>query len=239
MELRHLRYFVAVAERGSFSAASRSLHVSQSAVSEQMANLEEEIGVPLFDRSGRKPELSPAGESFLKQARDVRAAADDAVRIARRIHRGELGTLRIGFFAGGMGPDFPHLIQAFRKQSPDVELSLVEMTPLQQWEALVQGRLDLGFTRRLEPEYRSELRSVVLHHDPMMALLPKHHRAAPGPINLRDLSNERFVLSSRETSPAVFDKAIELCSEAGFSPKIASISSMWSSVVLMVQAGEG
>jgi len=72
-----------------------------------------------------------------------------------------------------------------------------------------------------------------------MVILPKHHRVAPGPVDLRDLAGEQFVLSSRETSPAVFDKAIELCSEAGFSPRIASISSVWSSVVLMVRAGEG
>lgn len=239
MELRHLRYFVAVAQKGSFSAASRTMHVAQSAVSEQVANLEEEIGVPLLDRSNRKPALTAAGKAFFDEASRLLAAAENAVLQARRVHRGEVGTLRIGFFAGVMGVDFPHLIQDFRKQFPDVRLSLLEMTPKRQWEALVNGQLDVGFTRRLEPEYRAELRSVVLHHDPMMVILPKHHPAAPGPIDLRDLSNERFVLSSRETSPAVFDKAIELCSEAGFSPHIASISSVWSSVALMVQAGEG
>lgn len=239
MELRHLRYFVTVAEKGSFSSASRSLRVAQSAISEQLANLEREIGVPLFTRSPRKTCVTPAGTAFLEEARRILAAADQAADLARRVHGGQVGALRIGFFAGGIGVDFPQLIQTFRKQFPDVQLSLVEMTSTQQWAALAEGRIDVAFTRRLEPEYRRELRSVVIQHDPIMAILPKDHPAAPGPVNLRDLAGERFVLSSRETSPAVFDKAIELCSEAGFSPRIVSLSTVWSSVVLMVLAGEG
>jgi DNA-binding transcriptional LysR family regulator len=239
MELRHLRYFVNVAEQGSFSGASRILRVAQSAISEQLANLEQEIGVALFSRSSRKTTLTSAGSAFLEEARRTLTAAEQAIDRAQRVDRGQAGMLRIGFFAGGIGVNFPHLIQAFRKQAPDVQLSLAEMSPSRQWDALVEGKIDIGFTRRLEPEYRRELRSVVMQQDPIMAVLPKHHRAAPGPVDLRDLAHEPFVLSSRETSPAVFDKAIELCSEAGFSPRIASISSVWSSVVLMVQAGEG
>jgi len=120
-----------------------------------------------------------------------------------------------------------------------VQLSLVEMTSTHQWEALVKGDIDVGFTRRIEPEFRSDLRSELVQQDPIVAILPKDHPAAPGPVDLRDLANDPFVLSAREVSPAVFDKVIELCSEAGFSPRIASISSVWASVVLMVQAGEG
>jgi DNA-binding transcriptional LysR family regulator len=239
MELRHLRYFVEVAERGTFGAASRSLHVAQSAISEQIADLEQELGAPLLKRTARKPLLTAAGSAFLAESRRILAEVDGAADLVRRIHRGQAGSLRIGFFAGGMGIDLPRLIRRFREQFPAVQLSLLEMTSTQQWQALAQGRIDIAFTRRLEPEYRPELRSVVLKHDPMMAILPKGHRAAPGPVDIRDLANESFVLSSREVSPAVFDKVIELCSEAGFSPRIASISSVWSSVVLMVQAGVG
>jgi DNA-binding transcriptional LysR family regulator len=239
MELRHLRYLVAVADQGSYTAASRSLRVAQSAISEQLADLEQEVGVPLFTRSGRKTALTAAGSAFVEEARRTLAAAEQAIDRAQRVHRGQAGTLRIGFFAGGTGVNFPRLIQTFRKQSPDVQLSLVEMTSTQQWVALAEGKIDVGFTRRLEPEFRHELRSAPIQQDPIMAILPKNHPAAPGPVDLRDLANERFVLSSRETSPAVFDKAIELCSEAGFSPRIASISSVWSSVVVMVRAGEG
>jgi len=239
MELRHLRYFVAVAERGSFSAAARALHIAQSAISEQISDMEAEIGAPLFDRTARKTILTDAGAAFLEESRRILSSAGEAIELARRVHHGQQGSLRIGLFAGAMGAEFPRLIQRFRQQFPAVQLSLIEMTPAQQWEALMQQRIDIGFTRRLEPEFRNELHSIVLRHDPIMAILPRDHPSVPGPVNVRDLANEPFVLSSRETSPAVFDKVIEICSEAGFSPRIASISSVWTSVVMMVQAGVG
>jgi len=239
MELRHLRYLVAAAEQGSFSGAARRLHIAQSAISEQLADLEQEIGVQLFTRSSRRTGLTPAGTLFLKEARRILSDSENAIEIARRAHRGEIGTLNIGFFAGSVGVNFPRLIRSFRKQHPGVRLSLVEMTSTRQWQALVDGEIDIGFTRRVEPEFRPELLSELIHQDPIMAIVPKDHPVAPGPVDLHDLASEPFVLSSRDTSPAVFDKVIELCSEAGFSPRIASISSVWSSVVMMVQAGEG
>ncbi len=239
MELRHFRYFSAVAEQGSFSKAAKLLYISQSAISEQVGDLEREIGVTLFNRDGRSIALTPAGEVFLEEAREVLGAAKRAVEMAQGAQRGEIGTLRIGFFAGSIGLNFTKIVRRFRRQHPGVRLSLVEMSPSQQWQALVEGRIDVGFTRRLEPQYRDELAWETIRQDEIVAVLPKDHPLVPGPVNVRDLAKERFVLSSRETSPAVFDKVIELCSEAGFSPKIASISTVWSSVVLMVQAGEG
>jgi DNA-binding transcriptional LysR family regulator len=239
MELRHLRYLVAVAEYGSFTGAASRLHVAQSAISEQLSNLQEEIGVPLFKRSAKKATLTAAGELFLEEARRVLSSADHAVEVAQRAHRGEIGTLRIGFFAGAVGVSFPKLIRAFRAQHPNVQLSLVEMTSTLQWESLIKGEIDVGFTRRIEPEFRAALESELVQQDPILAILPKNHPAVPGPVDLRDLANDLFVLSAREVSPAVFDKVIELCSEAGFSPRIASISTVWSSVVLMIEAGEG
>ena len=239
MELRHLKYFCAVAEQGSFSKASRLLYISQSSISEQVADLEREMGVILFHRDGRSTVLTAAGEVFLIEARAVLTAARHAVEMAQGAERGEIGTLRIGFFSGGIGTNFTKMVRRFRRQYPAVRLSLVEMPPGQQWQALVEGRIDLGFTRRLEPQYIDVLAFEIIRQDQIVAVLPKDHPLAPGPVNVRDLAGEPFVLSSRETSPAVFDKVIELCSEAGFSPKIASISTVWSSVVLMVQAGEG
>ena len=239
MELRHLKYFSTAAEQGSFSRAARVLYVSQSAISEQIGDLEREIGVTLFHRDGRSTVLTAAGEVFLAEARAVLAAAQHAVEVAQGAGRGEIGTLRIGFFAGGIASEFIKIVRGFRRQYPGVRLSLYEMAPAQQWQALVEGRIDLGFTRRLEPQYRDVLAFEIIRQDRFVAILPKDHRLVPGPVDVRDLAGEPFVLSSRETSPAVFDKVIELCSEAGFSPKIASISTVWSSVVLMVQAGEG
>jgi DNA-binding transcriptional LysR family regulator len=222
MELRHLRYFKAVAEQGSFSAAARGIYVSQSALSEQIADLERELGVPLFDRSERKLRLTVHGEIFLRESIKVLADSEHAVALARRSFRGEVGTLRIGFFAGGVGARFAELIRHFRTGRPEVQLSI-----------------DVAFTRRVAEPFARQLRSETLRHHRLDAVLPEDHRLAKGPVDIRKLSAERFVLCARETAPAVFDKIIELCSEAGFSPQIAALPVVRSSALMLVQAGEG
>ncbi|MDE1175165.1 MAG: LysR substrate-binding domain-containing protein [Edaphobacter sp.] len=240
MELRHLRYLIAVADHGSFTGAAQRVHIAQSAISEQLADLEHELGIPLFTRTSRKATFTPAGNLFVEEARRVLAAADHAVEVAQRAHRGKMGALRIGFFGGATGVSFPRLIRLFRKKHPDVQLSLAEMNSSEQWQALIKGEIHVGFTRRLEPEFRSELKSELIQQDPIVAVLPKNHpAAASGIVDLLDLAGESFVISSREISPALYDKVIELCFEAGFSPRIGSICTVWSTVILMVQAGEG
>jgi DNA-binding transcriptional LysR family regulator len=239
MELRHLRYFKAVAECGSFSGAARAIYVSQSALSEQVADLERELGVPLFDRSERKLRLTPHGEIFVRESDKVLEGADRAVAVVRRSFRGEVGTLRVGFFAGGLGAQFAGLIRRFRNDRPGVQVSLVEKTPMEQTQALLEGSIDVAFTRRVAEPFAKELRSETLRHHRLDAVLPKHHPLAKGPVDIRALSTERFVLCARETAPAVFDKIIGLCSEAGFSPQIAALPMVRSSALMLVQAGEG
>ncbi len=240
MELRHLRYFVAVAEQESFSRAAQALHVSQSAISEQIADLEREVGIQLLDRGARKTLLTQSGMVFLQHARRVLEEANNALVQTQRAERGEVGTLRIGFFAGSVGEGFPMLVRSFRQSHPHVELSLMEMTPVEQWAALEDGRIDLGFTRIPEPQFRREIRHETLRLDPIVAILPRDHpRADVKRLDLKDLANDPFIISARDVSPAVYDKVTELCAEAGFVPNIASTSSVWSSVILMVQSGEG
>jgi DNA-binding transcriptional LysR family regulator len=239
MELRHLRYFKAVAEQGSFSAAARRIYVSQSSLSEQIADLERELGVPLFDRSGRKLRLTVHGEVFLRESNKVLDISEHAVALARRSFRGEVGTLRIGFFAGGVGAPFAELIRQFRTDRPEVQVSLMEMRPGAQTQALLDGSIDVAFTRRVAEAFARELRSETLRHHRLDAVLPQNHRLAKGPVDIRKLAAERFVLCARETAPAVFDKIIELCSEAGFSPQIAALPVVRSSALMLVQAGEG
>ncbi len=240
MELRHLRYFAAVAEEHSFSKAARVLHVSQSSISEQISDLEAEIGVRLLERGTRTTTLTEPGRVFLAHARRVLEEAGNAVAEAQRAERGDVGILRIGFFAGGVGEGFPELIRSFRKLHPMVELSLHEMISIEQWSALADGRIDIGFTRAPEPQFRRDLRYETVQSDPMVAVLPAtHRRAGAKRIDLKELAQEPFVLSSRTASPSVFDKVIELCNDVGFSPKIASMSTVWSSVILMVRSGEG
>ncbi len=238
MELRHLRYFAAVAEAKGFARAAAILHVSQSAVSEQLRDLEEEIGVPLFDRREHRARLTAHGQVFLAEAQRTLAAAERAVEAAQRSLRGETGTLSIGFFVGGTGPFFPALIRRFREHSPGVRIALMEMTPTEQHEALLSGTLDIGFTRALQPQMRN-LRAERFYVEPLVAALPSTHRLAGRSLRMAELSSDPFVLAQRETSPALFDKVIALCREAGFSPTIAATSAVASGVLTLVAAGEG
>jgi DNA-binding transcriptional LysR family regulator len=239
MELRHLRYFCSVAAHQGFSRSARELHVSQSAISEQISDLEREIGVPLLIRGQQKTTLTIPGEIFLKEARKILTAADQAVETAQRAARGEIGTLAIGFFNGGTGSDVPAIIKDFRRLHPDVRVSVADMVPGLQSPALVSGSLDIGFTRPLEMPFDQLLRSELLYEDPLVAVLPKEHPMARHPVDLRKLAEERFVLVARESSPSLYGKILSLCSEAGFSPRIVATTVAWASVALLVEAGEG
>lgn len=240
MELRHLQYFVTVASTGGFGRAARSLHVSQSAISEQVRDLEQEVGSALFDRSQRQIRLTPEGELFLDGAKATLAAAEQAVESVRRSRNGEEGKLAIGFFVGGNGRFFPRLIRAFRRQYPRVNVSLVEMVPAQQWAALQAGTLDIGFTRPLFGHVQGNIRTEKFYSERLYAVLPKDHPLAKRKeISVRELKNERFVMSERQTSPAVFDKIITLCADADFSPQIGTTATVSSGVMALVEAGEG
>jgi len=239
MELRHLRYFCAVADWQGFNRAANALRISQSAISEQILDLEGEIGAQLLNRSQHRVSLTPAGESFLEDARKVLADADRAVDRARRSARGEIGSLRTAFLVWGASTFLPRVIREFRQQNPGVRLSLMEMLPAAQSEALLSGSLDVGFTRQLQPPYVTRLRSETLYRDPLIAVLPSEHTLAQGPLALRQLANESFVLCEREISPVLFDRITSLCEQAGFSPRIIQTSNVLSSVLALVESGEG
>jgi DNA-binding transcriptional LysR family regulator len=240
VELLHLRYFAAVADNGGFGRAAQQLHVAQSAISEQVADLEAELGVILFDRNNRRIRLTPHGEQFLEDVRLVLAAASKAVENVRKSQRGEIGTLTIGFFVGGTGTFFPNIIKDFRHRFEDVQVSLVEMAPGMQHPALQNGTIDIAFTRPVQPAYAAALRSEQFLTEPMYAVLPwSHPLAHRKDIFVQELSNERFILNDRKYSPAAFDKTITLCAEAGFSPRIGTTATVASGVIALVEAGEG
>lgn len=239
MELRHLRYFCAVAEQGTFSKASRALHVSQSAISEQIAALEDEMGGALFERHPRQTRLTPHGELFLIEARKALLAADRAMDIARRSLQGQIGSLAIGFFLWGAGDFFSRIIREYRQHHPDVRLSLYEMHAAVQMEALVSGKIDVGFTRPPEPPFDRILRSELLYRDPVVVALPRDHSFAGNPVSITSLASERFIMCERELTPFLFDSVLALCSRAGFSPEIVHQSSGWPSVLTLVESGEG
>lgn len=239
MELRHLRYFCAVAEHGTFSKASRVLHVSQSAISEQIADLEREMGGSLLDRHPRQTELTPHGRLFYPEAQKTLLAAERAADIARRSLQGQIGTLAIGFFLWGAGDFFSQIIRDYRELHPDVRLSLEEMHVPAQMEALTSGKIDVGFTRPLEPPYDRLLHAELIYRDPVVVVMPRTHPLAGAPVSINALAAERFVMCERRLTPSLFDGILSLCSSAGFSPNIVHQSSGWPSVLTLVESGEG
>jgi DNA-binding transcriptional LysR family regulator len=236
MELRHLRYFCAVADWNGFNRAARALHTSQSSISAQIRDLEQEIGVTLFNRARSRVSLTPAGEKFLQEARRLVAGADRAVDIAQRTARGEIGSLSIGFVIWGTGTFFPGVIRAFRQLYPSVQLSLMEATSVTQSEALLNGTIDVGFMRPLEPPYDRQLRSEMFYMDRLVAVLPAAHQLAGRPLQLGALADERFVMFDRSAVPTIFDRIMALCAQAGFVPKIAQTCNSLLSVLTLIQA---
>jgi DNA-binding transcriptional LysR family regulator len=240
MELRHLRYFCAVAEQQSFTQAARRLHVSQSGVSGQVRDLEKEIGVTLLRRNQREVSLTPEGAVFLREARDILLRSERAIEMTVRASRGQLGKLTIGLCGPATAPFLPRLIRGFRKRQPGVDLGLKDIDPAHQPRALVDGEIDVGFTRGLPPELRQSLSSEVLFSEPILAVLPKGHTLADqSAIHVAQLARERFVFYSRERAPDLFDTMIALCKRARFSPKVLDSPNIWQSVLTMVEAGEG
>ena len=148
MELRHLRYFIAVAEELHFRRAAERLHMSQPPLSQQIRQLEEEIGAQLLLRNQRKVELTAAGAAFLVRAREILDAVEDAAREARRVQRGEVGRLAVGFVGSAMYSFVPELLRAFREQAPDIGLRLHELGTTEQLRQLDDGRLDVASCAR-------------------------------------------------------------------------------------------
>src|SRR5215470_3343253 len=147
MELRHLRYFVAVAEELHFGRAAIRLHMAQPPLSQQIRQLEQEIGVTLLNRTKRRVELTPAGRAFLEEARRTLAQAERSVRTAQRASRGETGFLAIGFVPTADLDVLPRVLRAWRRRCPDVEVELSALSPAQQVEALREGRIQVGILR--------------------------------------------------------------------------------------------
>ena len=178
MELRHLRYFCAVAEERSFTLAARRLHVSQSGVSGQVRDLERELGVALFRRTQRNVSLTPEGSAFLHEAQDILNRTDRAVEMVTQAAKGHYGRLNIGLCGPATAPFLPKLIREFRKRQPGISLSLKDLDPARQPEALVCGDIDVGFTRGIPASLRHALTSEVFFREPLVSVLPQGHGLA-------------------------------------------------------------
>jgi DNA-binding transcriptional LysR family regulator len=239
MELRHLRYFTAVVEWKGYREASRRLHIAQPAISQTIADLEQELGLKLFSRAKRVAQLTPEGELFYAEAVRTLAQAELAINTAKRAAKGEIGKLSIGFLGSATYAFLPELVRTFKAHYPGVKLSLRELSPLQQEVAFDKDLIDIGFTRTLTAEQGRTLSSRHLYNDPLMAVLPASRQVKAKRVHVSDLANESFVLLPREEGPGLFDTILGVCNDAGFSPKIENEPDMMQTILSLVEAEEG
>lgn len=239
MELRHLRYFTAVVQWKGYREASRRLHIAQPAISQTVADLEEELGLKLFSRVKRSARLTPEGEVFYAEALRTLTQAELAVNTARRAAKGEIGRLSIGFLGSATSAFLPELVRAYKAKYRGVKLTLQELSPLQQEVALDKGEIDLGFTRTLTAEQSRTFSSRCLYRDPMLAVLPVSRQVQTRRVRISDLANESFVLFHREGAPGLFDTITGMCNSAGFSPRVENEPNLMQTVLSLVEAEEG
>jgi DNA-binding transcriptional LysR family regulator len=220
-ELRHLRYFAAVAEELNFSRAAERLHMAQPPLSAAIRQLERELGVELFTRTSREVKLTDAGRAFLDGARRTLAEADRAVEDAKRAAAGE--RLRIGYSWSARFETLPTLGKAFRTSHPGVELLAQEMWNAQMPPAFARGTIDVAIS--LHPEIAAELELTPIRKERLIALLPAGHALADeDAIPLSSLSDGEFVLFPREIAPRLHDAFLAIYRRAGFEPRLRSES---------------
>ncbi len=241
MELRHLRYFIAVAEELHFGRAAQVLGISQPPLSQQIQALEQEVGARLFERTNRRVELSEAGRLFLQEARLVLAQVDKAADVARRAQLGELGELKIGFTSSApFNSSIPQAIFAFRQAFPAVHLNLQEMSSTEVAESLVDESIQVGLMRPLP--LPDSLSVVELMREPLVAVLNAGHPLVEGSergLHLAQLAPEPFVFFPRTYGSGLYAQLLNLARDAGFSPHFAQEAGEAMTIIGLVAAGLG
>jgi DNA-binding transcriptional LysR family regulator len=241
MELRHLRYFIAVAEELSFTRAAARLHIGQPPLSHQIQQLESEVGAQLLERSKRWVRLTPAGQLFLEDARRVLALSEQAMQTARRAERGEAGELRVGFtYSTPLTPLFASVVNRYRQQYPGVTLTLHELPTVPQITAIAARELDLGLVRPPEIALPDGISLTALRQDSLALVLPlAHPLAAKKTVSIGDLRDQPLVMYPRTTGTGIYPQIFRLCRAAGFQPSIAMEAGEASTIIGLVAAGCG
>lgn len=239
MELRHLRYFVAIAEELNFQRAAKKLNISQPPLSKQIRDLERELGVDLVDRSKRKIKLTHAGRLFLGDARSTLESAERSVRTAVRAGRGEIGRLAMGFLGSATYGVLPEMLRGFRERYPQVQLQLQTMSNRQQIEAFREERIEVGILRPDLDESVDFLSTRTISHERLIAVLPSEHRLVETHLSLSGLANEDFILWPRSHGTRTRDRIIGLCERAGFNPRVVQESTELQTTLGLVAAGMG
>jgi DNA-binding transcriptional LysR family regulator len=241
MEMRQLRYFIAVAEELHFTRAAERLHIGQPPLSHAIQQLEADVGAQLFERTKRWVRLTEAGKLFLVDARRILALSEQAADTARRAERGEAGELRIGFtFSTPLTPLFATAINRYRADFPAVSLTLHEMSTLRQLDALAARSLDLGFIRPIDGAIPDTLALTALREDPLVAVLPTALAIAQkAAVAISDLEHLPFVMYPQNAGTGIYPQIFRLCRAAGFVPRIGQEAGEASTIIGLVAAGCG
>lgn len=238
MELRHLRYFITVAEELHFGRAAQRLHIAQPPLSQQIRQLEVEIGVILFHRTKRSVQLTDPGKVFLEEAKRVLIQASQAIQAAQRASRGEIGQLVISFVSSAAYNVLPKILQAFRVSFPDINLALHELTTDKQLQGLRDGWIDVGFLR--PPVEDEQLSISTIFQESLVVALPETHPFSEQlQIPLKLLKNESFILFPRHLGSKLYDQIVTLCQLAGFSPNVVQEAIQMQTIVSLVAAEMG
>lgn len=241
VELRHLRYFVAVAEELHFGRAAERLHLSQPPLSQQIRRLEKLLGHPLFQRTSRSVTLTAAGLAYLERARRTVRLVERDLAETRQIGRGEVGSLHIGFVGSAMLTGLPDVFRLHRERCPGVRLHLHESFTARVVEGLGNGTLDAGILRDSDPdETGPALHTRTLLSERYLAVLPVTHAAAKRDwISPGQLRNDPFVYYPRSAGARAFEKPFAFFEEHGFRPQVVQEASHWLTILRLVGAGLG
>jgi DNA-binding transcriptional LysR family regulator len=240
MELRHLRYFVAVAEGLNIRRAAEKLRISQPPISRQLNDLESEIGVKLFDRSTRKLKLTQAGECFLKEATEILDRVQHATQLAQAVSRGETGTLVIAYGGPVSGMLPASAMRQCRDIYPWMELVIKEMSPRDQVHGLLENKIDLGYVGLNPVELQDIFCFESVRKVEVLVALPSNHPLIKkDSLRLEELAREHFIMVERTASPTTYDRVINILKSGGFVPNVAHEADKSQNLLRLVAAGFG
>ncbi len=238
--IRELECFLAVAEELSFTNAARRLRLAQPPLSRHIRNLEEKLDVVLFDRSNRRVALTSGGEAFRIDAREILIQLQKAGDSARRAARGETERLEVGFVSAVLSPELVLVFTKFRTRHPEVRMHLHDRLPAEQLSGVENGELDLGFVGIAPVDCKGDIAVTSWMDEPLLAFLPPGHRLSDAErISVADLSDEPFVMISREAAPAFRSHVETICEAAGFRPRVTQEGSRGQAVAAMTVVGSG
>lgn len=238
IELRHLRYFVAVAEELHFGRAAQRLHLAQPPLSQQIRKLEQILGCPLFDRTSRSVRLTAAGEAFLERAQRTLRNVRRDIEETRSIGRGEVGSLHVGFVGSAMLTILPAIFREYRAAYPGVQLQLYESFTAKVIEGMQNGTLDAGLLRDSDPT--EGLDAATIYAEPFIAVLPaRHPRASQKSVSPVHLRGEPFIYYPRSAGSRAYEKPLTLCEVHGFRPHIVQEAHNWLTILRLIGAGLG